>query len=519
MKTRFTVSIWNGPSLLRILADMIMLAGSYGLMMFSRYVLELRSGIVMPNLFTMFATYYWHGLLILLPCCLIAFLSLGFYGRGRYYRSKFKILVVFQGVTIGYLATGFIVFFFLDFVGTFSRGVLLFSYILSNIFLIGARLWSTVWKMLYFKEAAPLAGGGIPVSENEGRSVLVIGGAGYIGSALIPKLLESGYRVRLMDIMVYGDEAIAEFQDHPELEIFRRDFRQVNSVVEAMQGIDTVVHLGAIVGDPACALDENLTREINLMATRMIGEVAKGLRVRKFIFASTCSVYGANAEILDERSILNPVSLYARTKIACEKVLLKLSDGAFQPTILRFGTTFRLSGRTRVDLVINLLTAKAVTEEQIPVSGGEQWRPFIHVDDAAQAVYLMVQATLDQVGNEIFNVGFNEQNYRIIDAAKIIEEAVAGAEIRESPLVGDIRNYRVDFSKLFNKFNFKSGWTIEAGVRQVIEALHSGQINDYRSPRHSNVKFLSEASGAQGLRYDREYVESLYLIGPDSDRS
>ncbi len=168
--------------------------------------------------------------------------------------------------------------------------------------------------------------------------------------------------------------------------------------------------------------------------------------------------------------------------------------------------------------MINLLTAKAVTEGIIPVSGGEQWRPFLHVDDAARAVYLMEKAPLDQVGNEIFIVVFNEKNYQIIDAARIVEEAVAGAEIREVPFSGDIRNYRVDFSKLFNKLDFKSGWTLAAGVRQVIEAMRGGKIEDYRSPRYSNVKFLSEASGAQGLRYNREYTESLYLIGPDSDR-
>ena len=515
MKHRFTVSIWNTPSFLRILADMIMVTGSYGLMMLARYVLLLKSGTVKPNLASLFITYYWHGLLILLPCCLIAFIAVGFYGRGRYYRSKFKILVVFQGVTIGYLATGFLVFFFVDFVGTFSRGVLLFSYILSNMILIGARLWSTVWKMLYMKESVPSYGGTTPVSGRDGHSVLVIGGAGYIGSALIPKLLADGYRVRLMDIMVYGDEAISSFRDHPELEIFRHDFRQVNSVVEAMQGIDTVVHLGAIVGDPACALDENLTREINLMATRMIVEVAKGLRVQKFIFASTCSVYGANADILDERSALNPVSLYARTKIACEKVLFKLSDSAFNPTILRFGTIFGLSGRTRFDLVINLLTAKAVAEGIIPVSGGEQWRPFLHVDDAARSVFLMVKAPLEQVGNEIFNVGFNEQNYTIDAVARMIESEVPDAGIKDFPFDGDIRNYRVDFSKIYNAFGFKSNWTIESGIRQVIKALRAGEIGDYRDPRYSNVKFLSEASGVQGLRYDREYVESLYLIGPE----
>ena len=515
MRKKLKASIWNIPSLLRILADMIMLAATYGAMMFLRYALVLRSGLDKPNLLSIFVTYYWHGLLILLPCCLITFISMGFYGRGRYYRSKFKVLIVFQGITIGYLATGFFVFFFSDFVGTFSRGVLLFSYVFSNVVLIGARVWSTVWKTLYFKEIASPAGVASPLSREGERNVLVIGGAGYIGSALIPRLLEAGYRVRLMDIMVYGEDAIEAFKSHPRLEIFRRDFRQVNAVVEAMQGINTVVHLGAIVGDPACALDENLTREINLMATRMIGEVAKGLRVHKFIFASTCSVYGANAAILDEKSILNPVSLYARTKIACEKVLFKLSDSSFQPTMLRFGTIYGLSGRTRFDLVINLLTAKAVVGGVIPVSGGEQWRPFIHVDDAARAVYLMVKAPLEQVGNEIFNVGSNEQNYTIMDAARIVEREVPTASFKEIPFDGDIRNYRVDFNKIFNKLDFKPQWTLAGGVRQVIEALRSGEIRDYRDPRYSNVKFLFETGGAEFFRYDQEYVESLYLIGPE----
>ncbi len=494
-------------------ADSIMLAAVYGVTMFLRYVLALRSGIDDPDLLEKFATYYGYGLMILLPCCLVSFIFAGFYGRGRYYRSKFKILVVFQGIAIGYLATGFFALLFSDFLGTFSRGALLFSYLGSNVALIGARIWSTVWKSFNqedrgtLRESATVPG--------PGDAVLVIGGAGYIGSALIPKLLESGYRVRLMDIMVYGEEPIAGFRSHPRLEIFPHDFRQVNAVVEAMQGISTVVHLGAIVGDPACALDEKLTREINLMATRMIGEVAKGLRVDKFIFASTCSVYGANPDIIDEKSILKPVSLYARTKIACEQALFRLSGAHFRPTILRFGTIYGLSGRPRFDLVVNFLTAKAVVEGVIPVSGPGQWRPFLHVDDAAQAVYTMVRAPLEQAGNETFNVGFNAQNYTIEEAARVIAREVPTAVIQEIPFEGDPRNYRVDFSKIANRFNLQPGWTLEDGVRQIVRAIRDGTIGDYRHPRYSNFKFLTEANGRDALRPGGDYTESLYLLGPD----
>ena len=161
--------------------------------------------------------------------------------------------------------------------------------------------------------------------ESAVRRVLVIGGGGYIGSALLPKLLDAGYHVRLLDLLLYSTEPIQDVLSHPDLEVIQADFRQVDRVVEAMQDVDAVIHLGAIVGDPACALDEELTIEVNLMATRMIAEVAKGSGINRFIFASTCSVYGASDELLDEYSALNPVSLYARSKIASEQVLKNLA--------------------------------------------------------------------------------------------------------------------------------------------------------------------------------------------------
>src|SRR5437762_1546510 len=160
------------------------------------------------------------------------------------------------------------------------------------------------------------------------RRVLVIGGAGYIGSALLPKLLARGHRVRVLDRLFYGFDPIRDVINHPNLEIVQADFRRVDKLVECMQDVDAVIHLGAIVGDPACALDRDLTIEVNLMATRTIAEVAKGYGIRRFIFASTCSVYGASKEdeLLTEDSPLNPVSLYAITKLASEKVLMNRSE-------------------------------------------------------------------------------------------------------------------------------------------------------------------------------------------------
>jgi len=340
------------------------------------------------------------------------------------------------------------------------------------------------------------------------RRVLVIGGAGYIGSALLPKLLQGGYEVRVLDLLLYGTEAIASELDHPRLTVVRADFRHVDEVVDVMRNVDAVVHLGGIVGDPACALDENLTIEVNLMATRMIAEVAKGSGISRFIFASTCSVYGASDEILDEGSRLNPVSLYARSKIASERVLLKMGDAGFAPTLLRFGTIYGLSGRTRFDLVVNLLAAKALVEGQITVTGGRQWRPFVHVDDAARAVVLALEASLSVVGCQTFNVGCDDQNYTIANIAEMVHAQVSSARIVEADGEGDPRNYRVSFAKIRSLLGFTPQWTVDAGIRQVLEAIRDGHVRDYRDAKHSNVKVLTEEPSARLSRQDG-WVEAL----------
>lgn len=322
------------------------------------------------------------------------------------------------------------------------------------------------------------------------RHILVIGAAGYIGSALLPKLLDAGYRVRLLDLLLYSTDPIRNVLHHPRLDIVQADFRQVDKVVEAMRDVHAVIHLGAIVGDPACALDAALTVEINLMATRMIAEVAKGCGIERLIFASTCSVYGASNDVLDEHSALNPVSLYARSKIASEHVLQRLAGPGFAPVILRFGTIYGLSGRTRFDLVINLLTAKAVEDGEITVFGGNQWRPFLHVDDAVLGVLRALETPLAHVRNQVFNVGSNAQNYTIVQIGEMIRHLVPNARLIQRGSDADRRNYRVSFNKIHRVLHFVPQWQVEQGIQQVLDAFHSGAIADYHAVEYSNVEFL-----------------------------
>ncbi len=368
--------------------------------------------------------------------------------------------------------------------------------------LLVARLWAKLWKYLVIQESQ-LQGASV---ERERQSVLVIGGAGYIGSALLPKLLDRGYHVRLLDCFLYGEEPIQPFIQHPNLEIHRGDFRNVDTVVAAMRDMKSVIHLGGLVGDPACALDEELTIQINLIATRMIAQVAKGNCISRFVFASSCSVYGASDQILNERSALNPVSLYARSKIASENVLLGLCGDGFEPVILRFGTIYGLSGRTRFDLVVNLLAAKALVEKVITVYGKDQWRPFLHVHDAGRAVMSALDARPESVSSLIFNVGCDEQNRTLGQIGELIQTMVPGSVLRCTEDNVDRRNYRVEFRRIREAIGFEPVWKIEAGVQQVLDAIASGKVTNYLDPKYSNVKFLSAPDAREHLPVMEDWV-------------
>jgi nucleoside-diphosphate-sugar epimerase len=485
----------------RITADSLMLSLSMAIAFLVR-------GLVFNNITLYELTEQWTkttGLAILISIPIFWFS--GFYTSGRYYQSKYKAITVFQGVSFSFLILASIVYFTKGIIDI-PRSVILVGWALSSFILICARLWSVLWRM--FMEF-DMNSKRVPSQISKINKILIIGGGGYVGSGLLEHTLKKGYKVRLLDILMFGDVPIKKYINHPNLEVIKADFREVDKVTEAMRGVDAVIHLGGLVGDPACSLDEKLTTDINLTATRTIAEIAKGYGVQRFIFASSCSVYGASDDLLEEVSKLNPVSLYAKTKIASEQVLLKLAGNDFCPIILRFGTIYGLSGRTRFDLVVNLLTAKAIKEGKITVYGGDQWRPFVHVNDAAKAVFMALEADLELVRNEIFNVGSDEQNKTLGQVGEIIKELVPEAELLDMGVDGDRRNYKVSFKKICTKLGFKPDWDLESGILQVIDALDSGKVKDYKNPIYSNVQFLRDPENFEILKYD-EKEEDLKLL-------
>jgi len=491
---------------IRVFADILLIHAAVFCALALRYIVLIQANQpVTPN-FAAYVQSYLPGLWALTIISLIIFYLTGFYTYGRMYRGRYKALVVAQAVSLSFLIFGFLAYF-LPNLFSIPRGAMLPAWIITLALLIGARLWLTLWRMLVLAEQKLTPDRA--ADEKRLPVVLVIGGAGYIGSALLPQLLSRGNKVRLLDLLLFGTEPISNVLNHPNLEIIQADFRQVDQVVKAMRGVDTVVHLGAIVGDPACAIDEQLTIEVNLMATQMIAEVAKGSGVQRFIFASTCSVYGASDELLDERSQLNPVSLYARSKIASERILTGMADNNFSPVILRFATIFGLSGRTRFDLVVNLLAAKSIIDGQITVFNGDQWRPFVHVEDAAAAVDRIIAAPRDLVHNETFNVGSNQLNYTLQEVGELIRRMVPSAQLICTENDDDRRNYRAGFAKIRRVPGDNEYRTLEYGIQQVINAIQAGHVVDYRDARYSNVKFLSAAGTSRLPRQLNGWVIEL----------
>ena len=324
---------------------------------------------------------------------------------------------------------------------------------------------------------------------NSDGTVLIIGGEGYIGSCLVRKLLAAGRKVRVLDSLLYGDYSLHDVVGHPNLEVRVGDCRKLQDLVAAVKNSEAIVHLAAIVGDPACEVDRQTSREINYAATRMLIEVAKGNGNCRLIFSSSCSVYGATDLLMDEYSNVVPISLYAETKVDSEEALLEARSDTFHPIILRLATVFGLSYRTRFDLIVNLLTAKAYSEGTITIFNGTQWRPFIHVQDVANGIYQVLTAPLDVVSGEIYNVGDSRMNFTLGELAEkvLAEFPETRAEYIEN---SDRRNYRVSFEKIHNQIGFEYKWTIEDGIREIRSAFESKLIGDYRDARYSNLQFL-----------------------------
>jgi nucleoside-diphosphate-sugar epimerase len=319
--------------------------------------------------------------------------------------------------------------------------------------------------------------------------ILVIGGAGYLGSVLVRELLACGWPVRVLDSFRFGREALEadDVRTQPGLDIVEGDIRCIGTVTAALADVDGVVLLAALVGEPACDTDPKETVDINLLATQAVAHGCLYHGVRRFVFASTDSIYGIREGTMEEDSAKNPLSLYARLKLQAEEEILGLATTDFQPTILRMCTLYGWSPRMRFDLVVNALALRAETDRRITIHGGAQWRPFVHVVDAATAYRLALDAPLDLVGSQIFNVGSDEQNYQIGALPSFISQVWPDVAVDTVPQSPDLRDYAVTCRKIERVLGYRAERSIVDGLHEIRQALVAGSISDTRDPRHYNV--------------------------------
>ena len=324
----------------------------------------------------------------------------------------------------------------------------------------------------------------------EKHTVLVTGGAGYIGSHLVRHLLKDGFRVVVLDKLLFGDEGIRGLEKHRDFTLIRGDIGDIGTLVGAVARADSVIHLAGIVGDPASALSPMQTMEENHFATKTLIDLCRHYQVSRFVFASSCSVYGASPARSNEESKLYPVSLYAQSKMYSERELLEAAGESFNPVILRFGTVYGLSPRMRFDLVVNTMTAHAHTHGKITVDGGSQWRPLLHVEDAARACLAALKAPLHKVSGQIFNVGDSGENYRIKDIATHVQRHLPAATIDHLDTVKDRRDYIVSFKKIRRVMGYSTKHKIRAGIGEVARELRRGKFKDWRAPKYNNYLTL-----------------------------
>lgn len=319
------------------------------------------------------------------------------------------------------------------------------------------------------------------------HKVLVAGGGGYLGSVLTGQLLERGYGVRVLDCFLFGEESLACWRHHSNLEICSGDLRDVRLVLEALEGVDAVILLAALVGERACDRDPRQTIGVNYVATVALAEACACLGIERFIFGSTDSVYGIQEGIMSEGSSLNPISLYARLKAQAERRILALADDRFAPCVLRMATLYGLSSRMRFDLIVNVLTMHAATRRRCTVYGGKQWRPLVHVADAADAYCLALEAPLEKVRGQIFNVGSNEQNYQIGELGDIVRAELPHVTVETTEMPPDLRDYHVNCDKIARELGYRVRQTVAAGVREIYDAIQTGRISDPYEGRYRNV--------------------------------
>ena len=335
---------------------------------------------------------------------------------------------------------------------------------------------------------------------NKFKHVLVTGGTGYVGSLLVPQLLELGYKVSAYDTMFFGDQSL--FKSSPALKVFKGDIRDTDKLFEAMAGVDAVIHLACISNDASFELDEKLSTTINLDAFEPMVVAAKKAGVRRFVYASSSSVYGVSeSPDVTEDHPLEPLTLYNKYKGMCEPLLFKHQSKDFVCVTIRPATLCGYAPRQRLDLSVNILTNHAITNGEIKVFGGNQMRPNLHVEDMVEAYLLMLRAPHEKIHGETFNIGF--QNRSIAEIANIVktvveEEMPERGEIRiVTTPTNDMRSYHVNSDKIRRVLDFAPRRTIEDAVRDLTRAFRNHMLPDsFDNDWYYNVRQMKKL-GAQ----------------------
>jgi nucleoside-diphosphate-sugar epimerase len=329
------------------------------------------------------------------------------------------------------------------------------------------------------------------------KTVLVTGGAGYVGGVLVPKLLEAGYAVRILDRYIYGRQVFDAVRPHAALTEIEGDIRDLDLVADAVNGVDAVIHLACISNDPSADLDPELTTSINLDCFPGMIKACKAAKVPRFIFASSSSVYGISDEpqVREDHDRV-PVTDYNRYKAMCEDFLADEANGRFGYVSIRPATVCGFSPRLRLDLSVNILTTHAVVKNKITVFGGSQFRPNLHIQDMTDLYLKLLEESNERVADKVFNVGY--QNMQMIDIAERVKSVVGRhkpddeIEIVTTP-TDDIRSYRINCDKIERELDFVPKHSIENAVEDLCAAFNGGKIPDpMTSTAYVNIKRMQE---------------------------